>query len=207
MDNLIPIFPLNIVVFPYSNIPLHIFEEKYKKMIGKCIDEKKGFGIISIIKNKLSGIGSYVEIKTILKKYPAGEMDIVVQGKARLKLFQTQQHTDGYLTGEVEEYSDISGEFDKNLLNELRNNFISFLKKINFKLEDAFWMNYKNTELKSYKIAEKSGLTLEQQQKFLVLQKENERIDFLIKHFEKLEDKLSENITAGTIIMRDGYLN
>jgi Lon protease-like protein len=207
MNNSIPIFPLNIVVFPYSKIPLHIFEKRYKKMIGKCLEEKAGFGIISIIKKKLSEIGSYVDITDVLNKYENGEMDIVVKGNGRFKLIESKKNPDGYLIGEVEDYTDISREFDKNLLEELRNNFVSFLKKINFNLEKTFWENYKNTELKSYKIAEKSGLTLEQQQKFLSLQKENERIGFLIKHLKKLEKKLTENIATGAIVMGDGYLN
>jgi Lon protease-like protein len=206
MDNLIPIFPLNIVVFPHSKIPLHIFEEKYKKMIGKCFIDKKGFGIASIIRKKLSKIGSYVELIKIIKRYENGEMDIIVKGKRKFKIIKTQQHPDGYLIGEIEEYSDISNEFDKNLLEELKHNFISILSKVNFKLENAFWENYKSSELKSYRIAEKSGLSLEQQQKFLVIRKENERIDFLIKHLEKLEKKLSDSLVAGKIIMGDGYL-
>jgi division protein CdvB (Snf7/Vps24/ESCRT-III family) len=110
------------------------------------------------------------------------------------------------LIGKIEAYSDLSKEFDKNLLKELRNNFTSILKKINFNLEDAFWKNYKETELKSYKIAEKSGLTIEQQQEFLTLRKESERIDYLIEHIQKLEKKLKDNIATGAIIMGDGYL-
>jgi Lon protease-like protein len=206
MNNIIPLFPLNIVVFPYSRIPLHIFEEKYKKMIGECLDIKTGFGIISILKNQLSKIGSHVEITSILNKHANGEMDIIVRGTKRFKVLKTQQHTDGYLIGKIEAYSDLSKEFDKNLLKELRNNFTSILKKINFNLEDAFWKNYKETELKSYKIAEKSGLTIEQQQEFLTLRKESERIDYLIEHIQKLEKKLKDNIATGAIIMGDGYL-
>jgi len=72
MNNSIPIFPLNIVVFPYSKIPLHIFEEKYKIMIGKCLEEKTGFGIISIIKKELSKIGSHIEITNVLNRYENG---------------------------------------------------------------------------------------------------------------------------------------
>ncbi|HSP87015.1 MAG TPA: LON peptidase substrate-binding domain-containing protein [Ignavibacteriaceae bacterium] len=207
MNNSIPIFPLNIVVFPYSKIPLHIFEERYKKMIDKCLKEKTGFGIISIIKQKLSDIGSYVEITDVLHKYENGESDIVVKGKQRFKLIKSTQHPDGYLIGEVEDYFDISAEFDERILEELRNNFVSILSKIKFKLEDAYWKGYQNHKLKSFKIAEKSGLTLEQQQEFLGIQKENDRIEFLLKHLENLENKLKENIMTGAIIMGDGYIN
>jgi Lon protease-like protein len=206
MNKVIPLFPLNLVVFPYSRIPLHIFEEKYKIMVGDCLENKSGFGILSILKERLSKIGSYVKITSVLNKYPNGEMDIVVKGINRFKVIETKKHKDGYLLGTVEEYVDVSKEFDSNLLEELKNNFTSILNKINFKLEDAFWESYKNYKLKSYKIAEKSGLTIEQQQEFLTLQKENERIDYLLNHLEKLERKLKENITTGAIVMGDGYL-
>lgn len=206
MNKVIPLFPLNLVVFPYSRIPLHIFEEKYKIMIGDCLENKSGFGILSILKEQFSKIGSYVKITSVLNKYPNGEMDIVVKGIERFKVIVTEKHTDGYLVGTVEEYTDVSNEFDNNLLEELRTNFTSILDKINFKLEEAFWENYKNSKLKSYKIAEKSGLSIEQQQELLTLRKENERMDYLIIHLNKLEKKLKENITTGRIVMGDGYL-
>jgi Lon protease-like protein len=160
MDNKTPIFPLSIVVFPYSRIPLHIFEERYKIMIGECLEKKTGFGIISILNNKLSDIGSYVKITSVLNKYSNGEMDIVIKGIERFKVIETQQHPDGYITGSIEAYKDISKEFDSDLLQKLKNNFISILNKINFKLEEAFWENYRNSKLKSYKIAEKAGLKI-----------------------------------------------
>lgn len=206
MTKSIPIFPLNLVVFPYSRIPLHIFEEKYKKMIIMCLKEKSGFGIVSILKKELSKIGSYVEITDVLNKYANGEMDIVVKGTGRFKIIETK-HSEDYLTARVEEYADIPQKLDVNLLKELRNNFLSIIKKINFKLDDTFWQNYEFSELKSYKIAEKSGLSLEQQQKLLSLQQENERIDFLIEHLEKLDKQVNENIMTGAIILGNGYLS
>lgn len=206
MKDIIPLFPLNTVVYPNSRIPLHIFEERYKILIGKCLQEKSGFGMISIINNKLSNVGSYVEITSILNQYSNGEMDIVIQGKKRFKVFETHQHPDGYLTGKVESYTDIFEDFDKNSLEKLRNNFLSILTKINFKLENTFWENYKKSKLKSYKIAEKSGLTLEQQQELLEIQEEDIRIDYLLNHIAKLEKQLAENVATGAIVMGDGYL-
>lgn len=207
MKNLIPLFPLKIVVFPYSKIPLHIFEERYKKMISKCLEEKSGFGIVNLIKNDLSEIGSYVEIAEVVNKFKNGEMDIIIKGLFRFRLTKTQKHRDSYLIGKVDEYTDDSNEFDKNLLEELRNNFLSILKKINFKMEENFWQSYDNSELKSFKIAEKAGLSLVQQQKLLTLRKENARINFLLRHLKKLGKQINENILTGAIILGDGYLN
>lgn len=207
MNNVIPIFPLNLVVFPYSKIPLHIFEERYKKMISKCLKEKSGFGVVSIIKKKISSLGSYVEIVDVLNKYSTGELDIVVKGIKRFKIISKSKHLDGYLIADIEEFSDISSDFDEKLLENLNNNFKAIISRINFKLDEQYWESYRESEVKSFKIAEKSGLTLEQQQKLLSIQTENDRITYLIDHIEKLDRKISDTIATGSIVMGDGYLN
>jgi Lon protease-like protein len=207
MSKTIPVFPLSLVVFPFSKVPLHIFEERYKKMINKCLDEKTGFGIVSLIWNEMSKIGSYVEITEVERKKENGEMDIIVKGISRFKILKKVNHPDGYIVATIDEYSDDSDEINAVLLKELRENFEGIIKKINFDLEDSFWKNYNNTSLKSFKIAEKSGLNLKQRQKLLSLKKENERINFLLKHLTKLEKKISERFTTGAIVMGDGYIN
>ncbi|OGU29227.1 MAG: hypothetical protein A2057_08250 [Ignavibacteria bacterium GWA2_35_9] len=207
MNDTIPIFPLSLVVFPFSKVPLHIFEERYKKMINKCLFEKTGFGVVSLILNEISKIGSYVEIVSVESRNENGEMDIIVRGTGRFKILKTTHHPDGYIVATFAEYSDVSDEISVQLLKELRENFEGIINKINFTLEDTFWRNYDETELKSYKIAEKSGLNLKQRQKLLTLRKENERIYFLLEHLTKLDKKISERVTAGAIIMGDGYIN
>ena len=83
MNKIIPIFPLITVIFPNSNFPLHIFEERYKKLINRILDEKSGFGIVPYVNNKVSEIGVYVEVTDITKRYNTGELDIVVKGMYR----------------------------------------------------------------------------------------------------------------------------
>ena len=207
MKPVIPIFPLNIVVFPFSKIPLHIFEERYKKLMQLCLDEKTGFGIVAQIKEELSKIGCYVEVTDVLQKYPTGEMDIVVVGRSRFLIKETTVHPDSYHLAQIEEYNDLHIDVNKSLLEQLKSSFESIINKVNFKLEEAFWEGYNKTEMKSYKIAEKSGLSIEQQQELLTIRNENNRIDFLLKHFEKLGQQLTENATLKALIMSDGYLN
>lgn len=199
----IPIFPLSLIVFPQSSYPLHIFEDRYKKLINNCLQHNTGFGIVAEVNHEISEVGVYVEITEVLKKFSNGEMDIIVKGKYRFKRLDIRLHLDGYYIGEIEEFSDITKRFDMNLLEELKNTFHGLLDKINYDLEDSFWNKFDLTPQKSFKVAEKSGLTVEQQVEILSLKEENKRLKFLLNHFTQLEKAL----TMKAIVLGDGYLN
>ena len=74
-------------------------------------------------------------------------------------------------------------------------------------MAEAFWNNLKSAKLKSYKIAEKSGMSYEQQQEFLILKSENERLYFLINYFNFIKEKVNNADLIKKIIVNDGYLN
>ncbi len=204
----IPLFPLPLVVFPESKYPLHIFEERYKRMINRCIAGNEGFGIVAQIGTELSKIGSYVKVISILKKYANGESDIVVQGLYRFVIQEYHTHPDGYFEALVDNYNDISDVIIKeSLLEDLRKKFQEIINKVNFVLEDSYWKNYSRSLKKSFKIAEKSGLSLEQQQTLLSLRDENKRIHFLIDHLKNLEKQIEKGIALREVIFGDGYIN
>ena len=207
MKNTIPIFPLNLVVFPDSKYPLHIFEERYKILLQKCLTDNSGFGIVASIDKRISDVGVYVKVTQILKTYLNGELDIVVQGVERFLINSTSLHPDGYYVADVEKYDDENIMIDPRLNDELKSEFEEIVELANYKLEDAFWNNLNSAKLKSYKIAEKSGLTYEQQQELLILKNENERLSYLINYFVLIKDKVDKAETVKRIIMNDGYLN
>lgn len=203
----IPIFPLNLVVFPDSKYPLHIFEERYKILIQKCLQENSGFGIVASIDKKISDVGVYVKVTEIIKTYINGELDIVVTGIERFLINYTSLHPDGYYLADVEKYNDDHSTVDPKLNDTLQNEFEEIVELANYKLEEAFWNNLNSAQLKSFKIAEKSGLSYEQQQELLILKNENERLLYLINYFLKIKDKVSSAESVKRIIMNDGYLN
>ena len=207
MNHTIPIFPLKLVVYPDSKYPLHIFEERYKILLQKCLKENSGFGIVASIDKRISDVGVYVKVTEILKTYLNGELDIVVQGLERFLINSTSLHTDGYYVAEVEKYTDENVIIDPKLNDELQNEFEEIVELANYKWEDGFWNNLKTSHLKSYKIAEKSGLTYEQQQELLILKNENERLNYLINYFLSIKDKVNDAESVKRIIMNDGYLN
>jgi len=207
MEYTVPIFPLNLVVFPDSKYPLHIFEERYKILLQKCLKENSGFGIVASIDKKISDVGVYVKLTEIIKTYVNGEIDIIVQGIERFLINSTSLHTDGYYVSTVEKYDDENVMVDPRLTNELQIEFEEIIELANYNLEDAFWNNLKFTKNKSFKIAEKSGLNIKQQQELLILKNENERLNYLINYFISIKDKVSSAESVKRIIMNDGYLN
>jgi Lon protease-like protein len=89
--SLLPLFPLDLVLFPGTPLPLHIFEPRYKEMISECLDLKKSFGVVRAKEEGVAEIGCTAEIITIAKKYSDGRMDIVTQGRERFEVMQVNQ--------------------------------------------------------------------------------------------------------------------
>ncbi len=207
MKTTIPLFPLNLVVFPSSKRPLHIFEERYKIMINDCLQNNTGFGITTVADNEVSRIGSYVLITEVLKKYDNGEIDIVVQCRERFEINTTEAGMHGFLVADVSDYNDINSDVDESLLSKMLSKFKELTERVSLKLEDNFWKNYEKSTRKSFKLAEKAGLTLELQQKLLSLRDENNRMELIIDHLEKLDEIIDENLAVRSLVLGDGFLN
>jgi len=79
----IPLFPLGVVLLPGTLLPLHIFEERYKEMIGECLAENREFGIVYFSGDEINRIGCSAQIVKLLKTYENGEMDIITVGTNR----------------------------------------------------------------------------------------------------------------------------
>jgi len=207
MKKIIPIFPLITVVFPNSKFPLHIYEERYKKLINRILAEKSGFGVVPYINDKVSEIGVYVEVTDITKRYDSGELDIIVKGTDRFFRKTLNIHEDGYYISSVEKYNDVSSDISETLIDKLKLKFTNLLQKANYNLDESFWKKLDTVQIKSFKIAEKSGLTIIQQQDLLLLQDENKRLNYLIDHFDELENRLEGELSQQEIILGNGYLN
>lgn len=103
---MVPIFPLDLVVVPGEPVPLHIFEPRYQQLIADCAPhdgarQYRPFGISYARKNQLHNVGCTVLVDEILHKYPSGEMDIMTYGHRRYRLLETHEDKP-YLLGEVE---------------------------------------------------------------------------------------------------------
>ena len=105
---LLPLFPLDVVLFPDTPLPLHVFEPRYKEMIGECLERKLAFGVVRAKENALAEIGCTAEIVTITKKYDDGRIDIVTEGRRRFQI-RNVNHERSFLQGEVSYFEDEPG--------------------------------------------------------------------------------------------------
>ena len=98
--SLLPLFPLDLVLFPGTPLPLHIFEPRYREMISECLDQKTSFGVVRAKEEGVAEIGCTAEIITVAKKYPDGRMDIMTEGRQRFEVMQVSQER-SFLQAEV----------------------------------------------------------------------------------------------------------
>jgi Lon protease-like protein len=102
---LLPLFPLRLVALPQSAIPLHIFEERYKQMIGLCLAHRTEFGIVLAEENGIVSIGCTVAIEEVLQRYDDGRLDILCRGRRRFEIEYVDEDKD-YLRAQVSYFDD-----------------------------------------------------------------------------------------------------
>src|SRR3569832_176450 len=106
-QGLLPLFPLEVVLMPGGHLPLHIFEERYKEMVGEALRDKSEFGIVLVTGKGLAEIGCTATIEGVLKEYPDGRLDIVTIGRRRFEILLVNEERD-FLRGAVEFFDDDS---------------------------------------------------------------------------------------------------
>lgn len=107
----IPLFPLNTVLFPGTPIHLHIFEERYKRMINLCIQDHRPFGVV-LIRRGMEALGPLAEPQRVgcsaeivnVTRLPQGRLNIVALGTKRFRILSLEWDAYPYLTGMVEDY-------------------------------------------------------------------------------------------------------
>jgi len=189
MTNFIPIFPLGIVVFPGEDLNLHIFEPRYKQLITDCFAEARPFGIPTVLKNGLSERETLVEVKEIVEVYEDGKLDIKTKGVSVFRILEVVKSIPEKLySGAIVNYPS----------NEERQ-YIPLLKKVVKSIRDLHEVLKLNKrfskpddELLSYDIAHHVGLSLEEEYELLGLLREDQRLEYIKRHLNKVLPVVSE---------------
>ncbi|MDP7632158.1 MAG: LON peptidase substrate-binding domain-containing protein [Candidatus Latescibacteria bacterium] len=106
----LPLFPLGIVVFPDQALPLHIFENRYKEMIADCCAEGEGeyepFGLSFEHEGNAAPVGCAVQVMKVTREYSNGTFDIVCRAVWRYRTLEVREHERSYLMAHVERLDD-----------------------------------------------------------------------------------------------------
>jgi len=206
----LPLFPLNVVMFPHAKMELHIFEERYKKMINECIDEGKIFGINLFTNEKIFLTGCTSEISEVKRKTITGEFDIVSKGIRRYEIMNYKMTANKYFVGEVIFSKNSNFITDDIKFHEAVNNYNELtyiVYKGSIKPIDPNIEKWQTGEFSpSFLMAEKCGLSVAERQTLLEINNEDDRIFFMLNYFESIMPKLKDADRIVKIIMSDGYL-
>jgi len=101
----IGLFPLAMVLLPGERTALHIFEPRYKELIGKCLEEEGDFGIVLIDLNGTRKVGTRASVVEVIERFDDGRLNIIVEGNDRFRIHQINDEL-SYLTAEIDEFAD-----------------------------------------------------------------------------------------------------
>ncbi len=107
--DLLPLFPLRVVLFPGAALPLHVFEDRYKEMIGEVIAAQSEFGVVLARENGIVNVGCTASVEKVMKRYPDGRMDIQAVGRRRFEIILLNEEK-SYLRAPVSFFDDEEAE-------------------------------------------------------------------------------------------------
>jgi Lon protease-like protein len=199
---LIPLFALDVVLFPGTPLPLHIFEPRYKEMIGECLAQNRAFGVIRANDQGLADIGCTAEIVTVVKEYPDGQLDIVTEGRKRFELVRVDQER-SFLRGEVVMIDDEPGippQEDTARAVQLHAELLALAGAT----QD---LSAADPSLLSFYLAGSLPLDLDFKQKLLALRSEAERLTLLITYLETILPNLHRGARARRKASGNGHVH
>jgi Lon protease-like protein len=179
--NRIPLFPLDVVLMPGAELPLHIFEPRYKVMIARCLEEKLEFGMILAANQAVAGVGCTAEIVRKLREYPDGRIDILTRGRAVFHLTDLLDEKE-YYEGTVEYVADIVPSHDL----EQEAHLVQIFERCHTLLFSRPWMGAAGHEPETlaYRMAALLPIELEKRQALLEMRSQHERREFVLRWME-----------------------
>lgn len=188
---LLPLFPLEVVLFPGTPLPLHIFEPRYKEMIAECRAQDLPFGVIRAVKDGIADVGCTAQIVSVTKEYSDGRLDLIAEGRERFEVLEINEER-SFLRADVLLVPDEPGPPS----DEERARAINAHKQI-LDLAGALQdLSGANPDSLSYHLAGSLPLDLDFKQKLLAIRSERERIQEVALYLEGVLPNLSRAARA-----------
>lgn len=203
MDSIdaLPLFPLSLVLYPGEQLSLHIFEERYKDLTAYCLDHDVPFGIVRVEEEEWADVGTTARIEQVAKRYEDGRMDIVVQGEERFRIQEVHEQF-SYYTADVTLLEDEVSTVDLELKERVITQHMKLLELAGRTVRPDL---YENVDRLSFVLAQNGALDGAQKQELLEYTSENERIRYLIHHFESVIPRIEQQEGVQRRIRSNGH--
>jgi Lon protease-like protein len=198
---LLPLFPLEIVVFPGTPLPLHIFEPRYKEMVGECLSQDRPFGMVQAKEKALSAIGCSARIVTVIKKYEDGRLDIAAQGAQRFEIIQVNQER-SFLQAEVAFFDDEPSIVSKTAADsviQLHEQLFAVMGQAIEVERDAAYL--------SFRLVQDLPVDLDFKQTLLEMKSEAERVEMLTEYYRATIPKIENSIRVRQRASGNGHVH
>jgi Lon protease-like protein len=198
---LLPLFPLEIVVFPGTPLPLHIFEPRYKEMVGECLSQDRPFGMVQAKEKALSAIGCSARIVTVIKKYEDGRLDIAAKGAQRFEIIQVNQER-SFLQAEVAFFDDEPSIVSKTAADsviQLHEQLFAVMGQAIEVERDAAYL--------SFRLAQDLPVDLDFKQTLLEMKSEAERVEILTEYYRATIPKIENSIRVRQRASGNGHVH
>ena len=191
-----PLFPLGLVLLPHEVVPLHIFEERYKTMIGECLAEEREFGVIWLSSDGLREVGCSAAIARLLERMDDGRMNILVEGSRPFRLLRRVDEL-AYPAGDVALLEDDPAreQIDAGVARAARERYAEVVARAT----DTRPEPNELAALDAYRMAATLDFDLEHKQELLELRSEEERL-------RRLEALAGETLARLELAERAGEL-
>ena len=180
----IALFPINLSVLPYEKVNLHIFEDRYKKLINHSLEENKTFGIVYTKNKVMSKIGTLVEINEIYKKYDDGRFDLSVKGLERFKILKSYKEHELW-NAKIRILDESYEDIDKNYFNLVLDKYLRLILSSKLNNNISQYMNKKT----SFDFTKDVILPNSLKQDFLELENEQKRMNYIDIFLDSLLEK------------------
>ncbi|MEM8523048.1 MAG: LON peptidase substrate-binding domain-containing protein [Bacteroidota bacterium] len=182
MNEILPIFPLQLVAFPSEDLNLHIFEPRYRQMMRECEEQGTTFGIPAYLNKRVQEYGTELELVEIVKRYEDGKMDVRTRGIGvfRIEEFFSRAPDKLYAGAKVKKLQ-IDSTGDVLLATQIIEKIAELFELMNIKkaIPDV-------SEFTTFSMGHHVGFSMEQEYELLCIRSEEERQEYMLDHLKQL---------------------
>ena len=198
-QDLLPLFPLQLVLFPRTPLPLHIFEDRYKEMIGEVIRTNTEFGVVLAGEKGIANTGCTAVVDRVIERHSDGRIDLISSGRRRFEI-QSLDQEKAYLRGTVEFFDD---EDEGGVTGDVRSKVIEAYKALPAN-EDAPWEPKWDDVQLSFQLAQ-SIPDVQFRQVMLMMRSERDRMRHLAEFLPEYAIKRNNIEHVQKVAPRNGH--